>query len=109
MKTMSNGTDGKVAEYLALLDEIRSKVGEELVAVEILREISKDRRMEQIRAERRGLVEVSHDAQSDNGNGTMPATLRQKEYLLDLGIKIPQGLSKQKASELLEEAIAQRE
>jgi hypothetical protein len=104
MKTENKATDSKVQEYLELLEEIRSKVDDQMVAVELLREVAKDRRMEQIKAERKGLIEVSHD---DNGNG-QPATLKQKEYLLDLGVKIPQKLSKQKASELLEEALAQR-
>ena len=41
-----------------------------------------------------------------NGNGDEPATEKQIGFLKDLGVKVPAGVSKRRASELIDEAQA---
>jgi hypothetical protein len=60
-----------------------------------LTEIAKDRRMEQIRQER-------------SFNGDMSATENQIAYLQRLGVVIPEGLTIQQASRLIDNAKAAR-
>jgi hypothetical protein len=103
---MVNETDGKISEYLDLVKQIKRQVSEPELVAALVTEVSKDRRVEQMRAERKGLVEVSHD-NGDNGHAIL-ATEKQRAFLKDLGIEVPRNLSKAKASELLEEALAQR-
>jgi hypothetical protein len=101
-----NETNGKLTEYLDLVKNIKRQVNEPELVAALVTEISKDRRVQEMRAERKAFVEVSHD-NGDNGND-LPATVKQKEFLLDLNVAIPKGLTKRQASELLEQALAQR-
>ena len=88
-----------VESYLKLYNDIKARTGDERTAMAILQEVNKDIRMAQIRAER----------ESGNGksNGDdQPASPRQKNYLKRLGVEIPAGLNKKRASELIDEAVA---
>ena len=93
---MDNITEIKLGEYLDLLDKLRTRTKDEISAVALLREIAKDRRTEEIRKER----------QRFNGE---PATDRQKEKLKKLGVKYSGNLTKQGASRLIDEAMAEFE
>ena len=85
-----------IDNYLKLFDDIKARTSDERTALGILQEVNKDIRMAQIRAERNG----------DNSNGdAAPATVRQKNYLKRLGVKIPAGLTKQQASALIDEEL----
>lgn len=100
-----NEKNAKLSEYLDLVKEIRREVSEPELVATLVTEFSKDRRVQEMRSERRSLVEISHDG--DSGND-VPATIRQKEFLLKLNVAIPKGLTKNQASELLDQAIADR-
>ena len=89
-----------VESYLKLCNDIKAKTGDERTAMAILQEVNKDVRMAQIRAER--------ENGNGNGNGNsdnQPASPRQKSYLKRLGVEIPAGLNKKRASELIDEAL----
>ena len=87
-------TEQYISQFNELLDRLNGK-GKTSVAVAILQETAKDRRMAEIRAER------------ENGNGEM-ATLKQIAFLKDLGANIAEGLTKKHASELIEELRARQ-
>ena len=90
---MNENIREKLTGYLELLSEIKQKTGDEKTAVALLQEILKDVRMEQIRQER-------------NFNGNAPATAKQVSYLRSFGVAIPDGLTRQQASRLIENAKA---
>ena len=80
-----------VEEYVKLYDEIAVKADSEQVALGLLQEICKDRRMHEIKHDRKG---------SDS------ATAKQKQFMKRLGIEFPDDISKKEASVLLEEELA---
>ena len=82
----------KLDTYINLYNEIKEKVQDEQLAATILKEIAKDRRMMEIAAK-------------NNGSANEPATPKQIGYLKKLGVKIEPGLTKQKASELIDNAV----
>ena len=86
----------KVEKYLGLFQEIRGRIEDPAVARTILTEVSKDRRMEEIREEK----------EMRNGE---PATTRQLEYLRNLGVQVKPGLTKKQASLLIDEALEKEE
>jgi hypothetical protein len=86
----------KVETYLAILQEIRKKTGDDKLAQMILAEIAKDRRMEEMREER----------ELRNGE---PATSKQLEYLKKLGVQTTPGLTKKQASTLIDNALEKEE
>ena len=83
----------RVEGYLDLYGGISDKVEDGRVAMAILQEISKDRRMEEIKAER------------ETRNGEAAATARQLAFLEKLGVDVPENVSKKLASELIDEAL----
>src|SRR6266540_7161283 len=86
----------KVKQYLELYDEVRQRTGDERVALAVMQELSKDHRVEEMKAERA--------ANRKNGNDFVPATIKQIMMLLSLKVRLPDQLSKQEASQLIEEA-----
>ena len=90
---MNSDVMAKVENYLDLFKEILEKTSDDRVALTILQEVAKDRRMDQMREER----EVRN-------NG--PATRRQVGYLNVLGVEMTPGLTKRQASRLIDEAVA---
>ena len=89
---MNQDIQAKLDGYLELFQEIRRKTDDERTALTLLQEVSKDRRMEEIRQER--------DSQRQQ-----PATERQKRFMDDLGIKYPKNVTKQEASVLIDEEL----
>ena len=89
---MEPNIQAKLDKYLDLFEEIKGRVKDEIVARTIMTEISKDRRMEQIREER----------EMRNGEA---ATTRQLEFMKKLNLEIPAGITKQQASALLDEEL----
>ena len=92
---MNENTKEKLGSYLELLGEIKEKTEDERTAVTLLQEISKDRRMDQIRQEK-------------NVNGDLPATESQISYIKVLETVIPEeidfeNLTRKQASKLIEE------
>ena len=87
--------DVKVAEYLDLVRDLRSKFGDDHTALTILQEVKKDLRMAQIQQERStGVIDVDY-----------PATERQRMYLNKLGVVVPERLTKKEASALIDEEL----
>ena len=82
----------KLNAYLELLEEISEKTDDEKTALALLQEISKDRRMEQIRQEQ----------EVQNGS---PATDNQKNYMEDLGVEFPEEITKKEASVLIKQKL----
>jgi hypothetical protein len=83
----------KVDKYIGLFEEVKNKVGDERIAMSIIQEVDKDRRMDEMREER----------EARNGE---PATRRQLEYMKTLGIDATPGVTKKQASLLIDEALA---
>ena len=69
---MDQSIAAKVEKYLETFGEIRNKVADDRVALAILTETAKDRRMDEMREER----------EARNGE---PATTRQLQFLKKLG------------------------
>jgi len=90
--------------YLSLFEALVNKIQNNsklnpdkavLIALGILQEISKDRRVEEMKAEREKAKQE-------------PATSRQIAYLKVLGVEADEGLSKQKAAKMIEQAVQKR-
>ena len=79
--------------YLELFAGVKQKVMNDTAAAAIFQEIARDRRMQHIKPER-------------GADGEVPATDKQIGYLKKLGVDIPPKLSKQKASEILDQLEA---
>jgi hypothetical protein len=86
--------DGYIGSFKNILAKLYNVENREVVAMTILQEISKDRRMEEIKAER--------------NNNNEPATSKQLGYLKKLGVEPEPGITKQEASKLIDEAVASR-
>ena len=78
-----------IDRYVDLLEKIKGRVGNEANSLAILAEIRKDQRMQQIQ-------------QKTVINSNMPATENQIGYLKRLGAEIPEGLTRQEASKLID-------
>lgn len=81
----------KVEKYLALFDEIRKRTSDDRVAQAILVEVAKDRRMDEMKEER------------EAGNSE-PATAKQLQFMRELYVEFPTGVTKRQASELITSA-----
>jgi len=93
---MDDKIQEKLSSYLEILKQISKNTGDERTAVSLLQEIMKDLRMEQIRQER-----------GFNGaNGDALATEKQISYLKSFGAVIPEGLTRQQASQLIDQCKA---
>jgi hypothetical protein len=91
-KMKQNNIMERVDEYLELYGEIKQRVDDDITARAILTEVSKDRRMDEIRKEQ----------EARNGE---PATAKQLAFLKNLGVSFKKGITKREASELLDEAL----
>lgn len=89
---MDQNTKEKLDSYLELLTEISRKTGNSEEARVLLQELSKDRRMQEIREER-------------EMRNNRPATERQKRFMDDLGIQYPKAVTKEEASVLIDKEL----
>ena len=90
-------TQTEIDEYATLFGSIRERVGDSDVALAILHELSKDRRMAQIVQERNG---------NGQSNGEF-ATPKQLGYIRKLGGKTRKGMTKAEASAMIDELAGQ--
>jgi len=90
---MDQNIQAKLDKYLDLFEELKQKTNDERTALTLLQEVSKDRRMEEMREER----------EAKNGE---PATTKQMNYMKKLAINIPQGITKKEASKLIDGELA---
>lgn len=79
-----------IESYVELLDEIKTHTENSQDAVGILAEIRKDQRMQQIESKK--VI-----------NGSLAATENQIAYLKRLGVEFTPGLTRQEASELIDD------
>ena len=93
---MEENIQEKLTSYLELLGEIKDKTEDEGTAVVVLQEISKDRRMDQMRQEK-------------EARNSVPATDKQKRFMKRLGINYPKAITKQEASVLIDEELGKNE
>jgi hypothetical protein len=89
---MDDNMQAKLDSYLELFQQLKEKASSETVALTLLQELAKDRRMEEMREEK-------------EAKNNKPATSKQKRFMDDLGIKYPKGVTKKEASMLIEEEI----
>ncbi len=101
---MDETTKTTLDKYLELFEAAKERVGDQFLAMSLVQEISRDRRGEQVRAERaaRSVTRLS----PREAVGSQPASQKQRDWLRDLGIYIPQNCTRTRASELLTEALA---
>ena len=92
---MKHTVQARLDVYMEAFEQIREKVGDDHIAAVLLQEIAKDNRMEQMRTERNG-----------QPTSNLPATDKQLAYLHRLGVEVPNQLTKQEASELIDQATA---
>ncbi len=89
---MDEKIQAKLESYIEFFDIAKQKVGDEAVALTLLQELSKDRRME----------EMKQHLEAKNGEA---ATEKQKRFMKKLGINFPATLSKREASMLIDEEL----
>ena len=84
----------EVEHYVNEFDNILEKLGTQQieVAVAIMQEVAKDRRMQEIQRHGRA-------------NKSGPATQRQREYLESLGVVVPEGVTKRQASQMIDKVL----
>lgn len=103
-------TQERLDMYLELFESVREKVGDQSVAAAIVDQIGKDMRVERRRADR----DARHAARAVSGEvprvagGDTPATAKQLDWLRDLGVRVPQNLTKARASEMLDETLTKQ-
>lgn len=89
---MDENIQQKLNSYLELLEQINSKIQDEATKIVLLQELSKDRRME----------EMKQHLEAKNGE---PATEKQKRFMKKLGINFPATVTKKEASMLIGEEL----
>jgi hypothetical protein len=84
---------GRAEKYLELYNAIKAKTsGDDRLALTVLQEVTKDRRMDEMREER------------EQRNGE-PATPKQLQFLKKLGVEVRPGITKREASMRIDEAL----
>ncbi len=97
---MDETTQTKLDEYLELLAAAKERVADESVAMNLVQEIARDRRSDRIRTERQTTPQPSRGAMNSES-----ASKKQIDWLLDLGVRIPQYCTRAQAHDLLTEAL----
>ena len=90
---METDTRQRLNSYVALFELISGKVNNDAATVAILQEMARDRRAQQMRAER-------------EARNIHPATERQKSFMKKLGIQFPATVTKKEASVVIDEGLA---
>jgi len=89
---MEANIQDKLGSYLELFEQLKQKTGDDKIALSLITEISKDRRMEEIRQEK-------------EAKNAEPATEKQKKFMKKLGLNFPMNMTKQEASVLIDEEL----
>ena len=87
----------KLDFYLEAYEQAKQRVTDTHAAATIVQELAKDLRK----------MQIGHEPTS--ANGQQPATLKQIEYLRNLGVEVKKDLTKREASALIDEALAREE
>lgn len=96
--------------YIEMFETIRNRVGDDDIAVAVMHELSKDRRMAAIRAERQANLDAfdRKEAPVMPRGGRRMATKKQLEFLKDLGVEPDADMTSEEASRAIDEARARR-
>ena len=94
---MKTDMQNKLTDYVELFERVREKVNDPELAMQIVDQVGKDLRVEQMHSGR---------TPERPASGDTPATERQLALLKRLGVPVyaPARLSKSRASELIDEA-----
>ena len=95
MESATSFIDERVGQYVRLFENIRTKVGDDQLALALVEQCGKDWRVEQMRGSARNERAASDEA---------PATPKQLAFLAALNV--PRNLSKAEASRMIDEAQA---
>ena len=93
-------TEQKIEAYVEIFEDAKRRVGNDEAAIAIVEQIGKDTRTAQIWAERNGNGDGNTLAASSNGE---LATSKQIGYLKRLGVDVPKGMTKEDASQKIDE------
>ena len=88
----------EVEQYIKQFQDITAKLsgrGKQSIALAIMQEVAKDRRMQ----------EIAEARQNNNGS---PATARQIAFARALEIELPENATKKEATKLITEAITKK-
>lgn len=86
----------KAEEYIVVFEGIKQRTGgDDILARSILQEVSKDRRMDEMKGER----------EKRNGDS---ATTKQLEFLKKLGVEVPAGITKKQATTMIDTALEEK-
>lgn len=91
------GTLDRVNRYEQLFEQVKARVGDKDVALGLIHEAAKDRRMDVI-----GQLETGKPNNGAKGDGE-EATPKQIGWLKSRGATIPAGLTKSGASEMIDD------
>ena len=89
----------EIEQYVKQFNDIAAKLngrGKQTIALAIMQEVAKDRRM----------AEIAEARQNNNGS---PATARQVAYARALGIELPENTTKEQATKLITGAITNKQ
>ncbi len=98
---MDNETQANIDEYLAVYERVNPVVKNAEVTAAIIDQIGKDSRCSWMINGR------SNGNDHSIGNGDVPATEKQIEFMKRLNIEVPTDCTKQEASKLIDEAKAE--
>lgn len=90
-----------IERYMQAFETIRQRVGDDHIATAIMQELGKDARTAQLSRERQN----GWHKEEKSTKSEQVATQKQLEYLRDLGVNVSQGMTKQQATELIEQAL----
>lgn len=100
MKMEQLDIEEKISLYTKVFGEVEDRVGE-AAALVIVDQIGKHIRIAEIHA-KQGSVGTS-----ESGSDDVPATSKQIAFMEQLGLDVPEGISKREASEKLDEELGQ--
>lgn len=104
MKMIQQQIQSRLDEYVRVFDEAKKLVNDDAVAIAIVGQIGKHLRVEQMAEQRRQRFQSKSAVRSNENGDEILATTKQLGYLKKLGVGVPTGLTKSRASELIDEA-----
>ena len=93
---MEQTVESRIRHYVEVYKQIREHGLTEDIALAIVENIGKDGRVEKMRGNEQDAEPIS--------NGEQSATQKQLSFLKRLHVDVPEGLTKQEASRLIDEA-----
>ena len=104
---MEQEMQSRFALYIEAFNEARELAYDGQVAAGIVEQLRKDNRAAQIHAERHRTA-VAQNAYSLDADGERLATPKQLGYLKRLGVKVKGSLTREAASALIDDALAEQ-